>query len=434
MDGNKQIKIGSILTYVTIGLQVFLGLVYTPFLTYMLGQSEFGLYSLVTSIISYITLLDFGISQAVIVYTAKAIEKKNKDTEYILYGTFLIFYIIIGIISIACGCFLVNNVDIVFSSSMTPEEIDTARILLIILTVNVSCTFFFSIFNNIIVAHERFIFNQLLNIARYALQPIIMIPLLMLGCKSVALVLVVTGINIGILLANSIYCFCNIKISIKFKRLDNRYLLEIAGFSIFVFLGDLVEKVNTFADNIILGIVCGTMAVAVYAVAMQFVAIYRSLSLALSGVLLPRTSKMETSKASNKDFSLLFIKTGRLQYIVLGLVLSGFILFGRQIIVFMFGVDYQDAYVVACVIMIPITIPHIQTVGINILLSKNKNQFRTLVYTIVAIINIVLSIFLSKCYGAIGASIGTGLSYFLGNFIIMNIYYYKKIHLDIKGF
>jgi O-antigen/teichoic acid export membrane protein len=67
----NQRKIGALLSYATIGLQNLVGLFYTPYLLRMLGKSEYGLYSLVKSIISYLTLLDFGFEDAVVRYTAK---------------------------------------------------------------------------------------------------------------------------------------------------------------------------------------------------------------------------------------------------------------------------------------------------------------------------------------------------------------------------
>ena len=67
----NQIKAGAVLNYVIIGLNALVGLLYTPFMLRCLGQNEYGLYSLVASIIAYLTLLDFGFGPAVVRYTAK---------------------------------------------------------------------------------------------------------------------------------------------------------------------------------------------------------------------------------------------------------------------------------------------------------------------------------------------------------------------------
>lgn len=63
--------------------------------------------------------------------------------------------------------------------------------------------------------------------------------------------------------------------------------------------------------------------------------------------------------------------------------------------------------------------------------ARNMHQFRSIVYFFIAIGNIVGSIFLVKHYGAIGGAIATGISFMIGNILIMNIYYHKRMDLNI---
>lgn len=62
----NQLKAGAVLNYIIIGLNTAVGLAYTPFMLRCLGQSEYGLYSLVSSVIAYLTLLDFGFGNAIV--------------------------------------------------------------------------------------------------------------------------------------------------------------------------------------------------------------------------------------------------------------------------------------------------------------------------------------------------------------------------------
>ena len=123
MEKSKEIKLGAILSYVVIGLNMIIGIFYTPYLTRMLGQSEYGLYSLVASVISYLTILDLGFGNAIIVYTSKYLAKNDKENENKLHGMFFIIYVIIGIIAGIIGAILVCNVERLFGNSMNAEEI-----------------------------------------------------------------------------------------------------------------------------------------------------------------------------------------------------------------------------------------------------------------------------------------------------------------------
>ena len=71
MSNTKQLKAGVLLSYLTLALSNIIALVYTPFMLRLMGQSEYGLYSLVASVVAYLTILDFGFGNAIIRYTAK---------------------------------------------------------------------------------------------------------------------------------------------------------------------------------------------------------------------------------------------------------------------------------------------------------------------------------------------------------------------------
>ena len=57
-----------------------------------------------------------------------------------------------------------------------------------------------------------------------------------------------------------------------------------------------------------------------------------------------------------------------------------------------------------------------------------------MIYACIAVCNILISVILSQKIGAIGPAIATAISLLFGNGIIMNIYYHKKIGLDIIKF
>ena len=287
MEKSKEIKLGAILSYVVIGLNMIIGIFYTPYLTRMLGQSEYGLYSLVASVISYLTILDLGFGNAIIVYTSKYLAKNDKENENKLHGMFFIIYVIIGIIAGIIGAILVCNVERLFGNSMNAEEIAKAKVLMQILTFNLIITFPLSIFGSIITAYEKFIFNKLVNIVRILIMPLIMIPLLLMGYKSVALVILTTILNVVCLLINMIYCVKKLGVKLKFNGFDFKLLKEIFAYSFFIFLNSIIDKVNWSLDNFILGTISGTVTVAIYAIAQQFNNMYLSFSTAISGVLLP---------------------------------------------------------------------------------------------------------------------------------------------------
>ena len=162
-------------------------------------------------------------------------------------------------------------------------------------------------------------------------------------------------------------------------------------------------------------------------------------STVISGLFTPRIHKIVCSDASESskstELTKLFIKVGRIQFMVLGLVASGLVIFGHEFIIRIWaGEGYSESYYVMIILAISSTIALTQNIGIEIQRALNLHKFRAVLYAIMAVGNFVASIFLCKKYGAVGSAIGTGVSLIVCNGIIMNIYYSHKCNLNVSLF
>lgn len=434
MNSSVERKSGAILSYVSIILSTLVQLLYTPLLIRMLGQSEYGLYSLVSSIIGYLTVLDLGFGNAIIVYTAKYRAQKKYEEEKKLHGMFFVVYCLIGVLAGIIGILLYFLVPTIFGATMTSVELEKMKIMMLILAFNLTMTFIFSIYSSIINAYEKFTFQKIMSILNTIMKPLLMIPLLFLGYKSITMCVVITIVNIIVLLSNYFYCKKKLNVSIKFMGFDKALFKTIFGYSFFIFLGVVVDKINWSADQFVLGAVSGTMAVSIYSVASQINTLFINLSTAVSSVLLPKMSKMVAGKASNEEITKEFIKVGRIQYLIIFLMGSGLTLFGKEFIISWVGSEYIESYYVALILILPLCFPLIQNLGLSIMQAMNKYKFKSISTFIMAIFNIIISIFLAKIYGPIGAAIGTATALIICNIIIINIYYNKVIGIDVIKF
>jgi O-antigen/teichoic acid export membrane protein len=430
----NQLKAGAVLNYVVIILNMLVGLLYTPYMLRMMGQSEYGLYSLVASVIAYLTVLDLGMGNAIVRYTAKYRAEGKTTEQYEMFGMFLVLYIVIGIIAFASGLGLYFNVDTLFGATMTVEELDKARIMMLFLIFNLAVTFPMSIFGSIITAYERFVFPKTINIIRTLLNTAIMICLLEMGYKAVAMVVLQTVFNLLTLIINYFYCKYKLKIKIFFRNFKWSFLKEVAVYSFWIFLNVIMDRIYWNTGQFVLGAFVGTTAVAVFALAIQLEHIYMNFSTAISSLFLPKVTSMVTKNDNKKEISDLFIKTGRIQYIVMCLMLSGFIVFGRDFIILWAGPGYEEVYIITLMFFVALLIPLIQNLGITILQARNQMKFRSLLYIGIAVVSLVFQIVLSKEYGGIGCAISIAGALLLGQGLVMNIYYRKKQELDVLHF
>lgn len=430
----NQLKAGAILNYIVIVLNILVALLYTPYMLRMMGQNEYGLYALVASVIAYLTVLDLGIGNAIVRYTAKFRAEGKVTEQYEMFGMFLLLYVAIGIIALSIGTVLYFNVDRLFAETMSLAELSKARVMIFILVFNLAFTFPMSIFGSIITAYERFTFPKVINIVRILLNTGVMIVLLSMGYKAIALVVIQTIFNVFTLIINLIYCKRKLRIQILFSNLKLSLFKEVAIYSFWILLDVVMNQIYWNTGQFVLGAISGTAAVAVFAVAIQMESMYMQFSTAISSVFLPKVTSMVSQRNDKEEISNLFIRTGRIQNIIMSFMLFGFIVFGKRFIELWAGENYSDAYYMTVAFFVALYIPLIQNLGITILQARNEMKFRSLLYICIAIVALVIQIILAKVWGGIGCALAIAGALFVGQGVIMNIYYKNKQSLDIPKF
>lgn len=430
----NQIKAGAVLSYISMGLSTLISLVYTPIMIQRLGNSEFGIYQAVLPIISYLNLLSFGLGSAYVRYYSRYKAADDRDGMAKLNGMFLITYLVLGGVLLAIG-FGLSYCDIIFGKKLLPDEIALAEKLLRILSVNAALTFPISVFESNVTINEQYLFQKLVAMGKQVLNPLIMIPLLIIGYRSVTLTVVSLIFTVISGILNFTFCLTKLKMPFSFHNYDFSLLREMMGFTFYVFLGIVVENFNWSIDRILLAWTHGSVAVAVYAVAAQLNTFYLAFSNAISNVMTPRVHRLVAQKRPMQELDALFSRVGRLQFILLAGIFWGFVAVGRPFVV-LWGGGPEKAidYWTTLLLFFATLWTNVQTVGIEIQRAMNMHRFRSLVYLAVAIANALISIPLCIKWQGFGAAIGTMLATFVGNVLLMNWYYYKKIGLDIPGF
>lgn len=425
----NELRIGSMLSILSIILGSLIQILYTPMYMKYLGTSDYGINSLVQSIMGYVGILNLGLGSAIVRYTVRYRAEGKIEEEKSLNGMFLtIFFIIMGI-SILIGFYLYFMIPTLFIEKFTSIELIKTQKVFILMMISTAISFPISVFSTNIVSRQKFVYQKGLSLLKMIITPIVGAILMTKGFGLLAVVTSVVILNLITYIFDIFYAF-KLGMRVKFKNFDINILQDISKYSFYIFLNIIIDRIYWGTDRVIIGKYMGTSAVGIYTIASIFNQVYVNLSTAISGVLFPKINILVVENKL-KELSDLFIKVGRLQYILLGLISSGFMVFGKEFIYLWLGEGYSDVYIISLWIMIPATIPLIQNTGIAILQARNLHQFRSIIYFFIAILNIINSIQLVKNYGAIGCAIATGISYILGNIIVMNIYYHKKINIDI---
>lgn len=430
----SQVKIGALLSYVVLALHNLVGLLYTPFMLRMMGSSEYGIYSVAASVVAYLTVLDLGFGNAIVRYTAKYKAEGKAEEQYKMFGMFFLLYCAIGLVALVAGGFVCLNAENIFDSAMTGSELYRMKLVLLLMVFNVAITFPLSIFGSIITAYEQFVFKKVVNIFRIVLNTATMVVLLYLGYRAVAMVVVTTLFNILSLGSDFWFCRYRLKIRLKFGKFQWGFLREVSIYSFWIFMNAIMDRFYWSSGQFVLGVFSGTAAVAVFAVAVQLLQMFKCFSIAISSLLLPKVTTMVVNDPSGKEVSDLFIRVGRVQYGVMMLILSGFFLFGRPFVRLWAGDGYDDAYIIVMIIFIPFFVDLIQNTGIVILQARNQMKFRSILCLMVSVVCVALQFPLAKYYGGMGCAIGIGAGFLLAQGLVLNVYYQTKQKINIVGF
>lgn len=430
----SQIKYGAILSYVLIVVNSLQGMFLAPYILSQIGDSSYGVYKAIASFSSTIMVLDLGIGTTVMRYTAKfRAERKSEDVaNFAAMGLIeaSIMALIVFAVSICIFCFLPSF----YSDTFTSDEIALARILFLILAVNMVLVIVENVLSGIITGSNCFVFANGTKLFLLVFRIIASVALLQKWKSAVVLVLCTLVCSMITMVLQLYYIRNRLGIHIRLSKWDTTLFRESFSYTILMFIQTLAIQANGNIDNIVISKVIGPIAVAVYSFGIQMFNMYESLAMAFSNLMLPYVSKKISDGADNSELQQVVTRVGRMQFLVLGAALAGFICVGKDFIYLWLGKGYEDVYYLSLIMMVPVTFTLIQNVCLSILRAKNMMKFRTYCLLITATINAVLTIIGTQLFNYYAAAIGTGISVIVGSVIMMNIYYHKKLGFKVIKF
>lgn len=426
-------KRAAVLSYLTVFVNLLYSVVMTPFVIRGLGQSEYGVYTLCTSVMSYLSLFQFGFSSTYLRYYIKFEAEGDERRAEELNGMFLVIFAAISAVEAAVGAALVINAEAVFGSRITPEEYGVARPLLILVVANVVISTAGVPFQSLLTAHERFVFQKGLSLAEILVRTAALAVLLFMGQRSVAIVAVSTALCVVTFLCNAAYALGRLGIRFRFTNFDASLLREMAGFTFFVFLQNVMDMFNWQVDKFLIARFRGAEEVGVYSIGAQINSVFMSLTTAITSLYVPLANRMVAEGRGDGELSALMIRIGRIQFMLATFVFSALVFFGRPFIRLYAGEGYERAYPVALLLTSCLILPLSMDIWYHIARAKAKHKTSTAIFAAVALLNTLVSIPLTRRYGEVGAALGTFIGMMISNNAFQIWYAARVIRLDMAA-
>lgn len=429
-------KIGVILSYIMMIFEVLSTLLLTPFILRTLGQAEYGVYKLSAAIVAYLLLLDLGVGNAVTKYAAQYRVEGDVQQSCRFLGVATIYYLIIALFVLAVGGILIVIFPSVFATGLTGSEVTLGQKLLGITVINAAVTLGTAGYANVIIGYEKFIVSKGWSIVQIILRIILTYISLKIGMGSIGIVtvnLLMTILCRGFFV---FYVLFGLKLKPMFSGIKIPFIKEIVGYSSLILLQMIATQINAFVDQILLGILVPASAViiGVYGIGAQIVQYFQSIGSSFTNILMPGVVKMVENKATPQQLCDEMVKIGRMVFMVLAFIWCCFLFYGKQFILLWVGEENLDAYFVAIILMFAYIFTLTENIGSQILWAKSEHKEQAFLKLGIVLVNIILTIFLIKWSPLIGATIGTFVSLILGDVVVMNIVFYKKIGISLKKY
>lgn len=430
-ETKKQMSFGIVLSYMIIIAQFATGLLYTPIVLKTLGQSQYGIYSLCTSFMGYLTIMNSGANAAYIRFYVQTKEKNPKKIPG-LNGVFLKIFTSLAFLALIGGLLIGMFSPQIFGSKISSSEYEIVRLCFTYLAINSSVQVLNCVFGALTIANEKFIFGKTVNLVVSIMNPLITTPFLLAGFSCVVIIQIHLITMLCTLGFNALYCFFRLKIKFSLKDNDKILLKNIAQFAGFIVLQSIMDQVNWQIDKFILARLQGTSEISIYSVGSTFNKYYITFAGALSGVFIAQVNKLQVNGQLDKTNEL-FVRSSRLFSYFIWLFMSAYMVFGHEFVIRWAGIEYDISYAVGWLLMLPVTASLTMGLAQDIARAMNKHQLQIVINFVICIINGLVSIPLAMKWGAVGSAAGTFAAEICMCIIVEPIYYKRVLGLDIKN-
>jgi len=163
--------------YALIIVNALIGLVVLPYNVSHLGKGDYGLWMLIASITTYITIIELGYGGAVVRFVAECKARKDSGALNEVLSTMFFLYCAMGVACYLLAAAAALALPYVFVN-LTPDQVSTGRIVLLVIAVQVALYFPFSVFGGVINGFERYYVNNVVatgfNIATAAVNVLVL--------------------------------------------------------------------------------------------------------------------------------------------------------------------------------------------------------------------------------------------------------------------
>lgn len=376
-----------------------------PFVISHVGKQDYGLYLLVLAVTGYFTLLDFGVSSAVVKYVAEYRGRGDHHYQRRILSTAFAFYVLVGILVglalLALSFFADRLLHLSPASALLSQRLlITAGSFSLILWPTTA-------FRGAVEGFQRYDVIAVVTVIAQSLRFISVIVALTLGAGVLA---VLVCLYIATLAENlTFYRFirkwdrtCRVNLS----ACDLETFRLILGFSVYLFAGSVTSLIIFQLDHVIVGAFVSVSAVTMFGIAHNLHAAIKSLDNLIAAPPWAASAELEGRRDYIGQRRLLLRGTRYIALFFLPLVVIT-VVFAPPLIRHWMGPGFEGSVRPAQILLCSWIFISLWETGNGILTTKGLLRVPLLLSVIHGLLHLVFSLVLVRLLGITGTALAT---------------------------
>ena len=375
LDERKNIKVGALISYITLFTNICINIFYTPYLLNTVGDKNYGLWSFVVSITSWFNVAVYALYDSYVRFST--LEKRDRGCEDRTNTIYLKLLVILAVIITLVAVIILTllYIGMIPLSKYSENEKNIIFLLFAISTIQVLATAILSIFKLFNEYKNNFIFIKIVSLLIAIFTTILSIILLMIRPSIIGIAVITVSVNMVALLLYVIVARNTLKMSFSADRLrDNRTLVSsIFSFSAFLLITTIVSEINTAVDKTLLGLFAGAEMVTLYQLGMSFNVYFSELASSVNSVFIPRINKLAVS-GDIDGVNSLFLIISKFQTIIVSLIAGGFLVCGRDFVMAWVGDKRIAAYWIGLTLLVVFSVDYSSYSSLSVQRAYGKHR------------------------------------------------------------
>lgn len=426
-------------SWLGLAVGVIISFFLSPFIVSHLGSAWYGVWAVASQFIGYLYLMDFGVRESVVRYTSKYAARRNvRALNRVLSVTILIYS---GITLLALLATLVAVWGFPHWLSLEQQFWRDGRIALAFAGLTIAQTFFFNVFNGVLIGLKRWEISNVVGIALNMLRAALIVLFLRLGhgivtIAAITCLVAMLGGVLNVFIARHLLKQAAMPFSFElqtrrsFKAVSRR----VFGYGAYVIVNNVGEKLITATDALVVGIFLPISSVAYYAVASSLTGYLRALLGSSAQIFNPLASELHSLHQGSR-LTAAFLLGVKICAVIAAPIVVTFIMLGKQFVGLWMGAEFAGpSSTVLSILSAAVFMAAPQYVFSSVLYGISRHRIIALLRLGEAVANLLLSVALVKLIGLAGVALGTAIPSAIAATVILPLLVGRVVGVTLPQF